>query len=143
MDNALKCILSTIAGAIISLLGGWDVWLASLSIFMLIDIAVGLAKSILHRSDKSKRGGLSSASMFRGGIKKLVILLIVALGALLDRVISPEKTYIRSAVAAYYIANEGLSILENVAACGIPLPRILYSALDILKKDSENHKKNS
>lgn len=73
MDNILKCIVSTVAGSVIGLLGGWDAWLASLSVLMLIDIAVGLVKAILHRSDKSKRGGLSSASMFRGGIKKLVI----------------------------------------------------------------------
>lgn len=143
MADVIKCIFSTVAGAIVSLLGGWDAWLTSLAVLMLIDILVGLLKSILHRSDKSNSGGLSSASMFRGGIKKLVILLIVALGTLLDQVISPENAYIRSAVVAYYIANEGLSILENVAACGVPLPRILYSALDVLKKDSESDKKDS
>ena len=141
MADITKCIFSTVAGAIVNLLGGWDAWLTSLVILMLIDIVVGLAKSIMQRSDKSKSGGLNSASMFRGGIKKMLILLLVALGALLDQVISPEEMYIRSAVAGYYIANESLSILENAAACGIPLPKILYSALDILKMDNDDNEK--
>ena len=141
MTDIAKCVFSTVAGAVVNLLGGWDAWLTSLVILMLIDIIVGLIKSIMQRSDKSKSGGLNSTSMFRGGIKKILILLLVALGALLDQVISPEEMYIRSAVAGYYIANESLSILENAAACGIPLPKVLYSALDILKKDDSNNER--
>ena len=88
-------------------------------------------------SNKSASGGLNSMSLFRGGIKKMFILLMVALGAVLDSIISPNEKYIRIMVASYYIANESLSILENVGACGVPLPKALYEILDTLKSDNE------
>lgn len=137
MDNTAKYIFSTIAGIIVNLLGGWDIWLASMIVLMAADVIVGVIKAVMNRSEKSKSGGLSSKSMFLGGLKKILILILIALGALLDLIVSPGNQYIRSTVAGYYIANETISILENVAACGVPLPQVLYSALDVLKNGKE------
>ena len=75
--------------------------------------------------------------MFRGGIKKMLILVMIAIGTMLDGIIAPDETYIRSVVAGYYIANESLSILENIGACGVPLPKFLFNVLDALKKDNK------
>ena len=139
MEEKIKYIVCIIAGTIVNLLGGWDMWLAALITVMLIDILTGIVKSILMHSNKSASGGLSSVSMFRGGIKKIFILLMVALGTVLDSVISPDNVFIRIMIVSYYIANESLSILENVGACGVPLPKVLYQILDSLK-DTGNHK---
>lgn len=138
MQNNIKYIFSIVSIELVHMIGGWDAWLTALSVLMAADIIVGIIKAFLLKSDKSHSGGLKSSSMFHGGIKKLLIFILVALGAILDHLISPDKMYIRSAVVAYYIANESLSILENIAACGIPLPNVLYSALDILRKQGES-----
>lgn len=129
--------ISVIGGIVINVLGGWDMWLASLIFLICTDIVVGLIKSFLCKSDKSKSGGLNSKHMFRGGIKKMLILVMIAIGTMLDGIIAPDETYIRSVVAGYYIANESLSILENIGACGVPLPKFLFNVLDALKKDNK------
>lgn len=136
MEEKIKLLVSLIFSIIIKMLGGWDIWLMALITVMILDILTGLIKAILMRSNKSESGGLSSASMFRGGIKKVFILLMVALGTVLDIIISPDDVFIRIMVVSYYIANESLSILENVGACGVPLPKVLYKILDSLKTNN-------
>ena len=137
MDEKVKYLICIIGSVMIKLLGGWDIWLASLFTVMVIDIITGIVKAVLVRSDKSQSGGLSSVSMFRGGIKKISIILMVALGTVLDRIISPNELFIRVMIVTYYIANESLSILENVSACGVPLPKALYGILDSLKNKGD------
>lgn len=139
MSEKIKWIICFISGFIVDILGGWDIWLAALLTVMVIDILTGILKAILMRSNKSESGGLSSKSMFRGGVKKIFILLMVTLGAVLDSIISPDNVFIRIMVVSYYIANESLSVLENIGACGLPLPKSLYKILDSLKDDT-NHK---
>lgn len=139
LNEKIKLIICTITSVIIKLLGGWDIWLAALFTVIIIDILTGILKSLLMRSDKSQSGGLSSQSMFRGGVKKFLILLMVALGTVLDTIIYPDEVFIRIMIVSYYIANESLSILENIGECGVPLPKALYKILDNLKdKNDEN-----
>ena len=126
------CIFCTL---IVNALGGWDLWLTSLFTVIILDILTGIVKAILMRSNKSQSGGLSSLSMFKGGIKKITILLLVALGSVLDKIITPDNAFIRTMIVSYYIANESLSILENIGACGVPLPKTLYKILDSLKSE--------
>ena len=132
----IKGTICCIGGFIVNRLGGWDIWLSSLLFLMVIDIIIGVVKSILCKSDKSVSGGLNSRSMFEGGIKKVLVLILIAVGTILDKVIAPDNTYIRSAIAGYYIGNEMISILENIGACGIPLPSIFYKIIDVLTKDA-------
>ena len=115
--DIIKGGVCLVGGMVIDLLGGWDIWLTSLIFLIVSDVIVGMIKAMLCKSDKSQSGGLSSASMFCGGVKKILILIMIALATLLDSVIIPEDSYIRSAVAAYYIANEALSVIENIGAC--------------------------
>ena len=141
MSEKIKWIICLISGFIVDILGGWDMWLTALLTVMVIDILTGILKAVLMRSNKSESEGLSSESMFRGGAKKVFILLMVALGAVLDSIISPDNVFIRIMVVSYYIANESLSILENIGACGLPLPKSLYKILDSHKDDgNHNHR---
>ena len=135
MEDKFKYLVCLISSVIVNFLGVWDAWLAALITVIILDILTGIIKAILMRSNKSESGGLSSSSMFRGGIKKLFILHMVALGTVLDSIISPDNVFIRIMVVSYYIANESLSILENVGACGVPLPKVLYKILDSLKEN--------
>ena len=136
VNEKMKFIICTITSIIVKLLGGWDIWLAALITVIIIDILTGILKSLLMHSDKSASGGLNSKIMFRGGVKKIFILLMVALGTVLDTVIYPDEVFIRIMVVSYYIANESLSILENIGECGVPLPKALYKILDNLKDDN-------
>lgn len=94
MSEKIKWIIRLISGFIVDILGGWDMWLTALLTVMVIDILTGILKAVLMRSNKSESGGLSSESMFRGGAKKVFILLMVALGAVLDSIISPDNVFI-------------------------------------------------
>ncbi len=137
MEDKIKWMVCLITGAIANILGGWDIWLISLITVIILDVLTGVIRAILMHSNKSDSGGLSSKSMFQGGVKKLFILMMVALGTVLDSIISPDNVFIRVIVVSYYIANESLSILENVGACGLPLPKILYQILDGLKNSGD------
>ena len=137
MEKKIKYILCFVSSIVVDALGGWDIWLTALITTICLDILTGIIKSLLMKSNKTLSGGLNSKSMFEGGIKRIFGLLLVALAAVLDTIISPDDTYIRVMVVSYYIANESLSILENIGACGIPLPQFLYSILDSLKNDKK------
>ena len=137
MADKTKYWIAVIGSVVIKLLGEWDIWLTSLCTVMILDIITGLLKAILLRSDKSSKGGLSSSSMFKGGFKKISIILMVALGTVLDSIITPNDVYIRVMIVSYYIANESLSILENIGACGVPLPKALYKIVDSIKDKGE------
>ncbi len=137
MEDKIKWMVCLITGAIANILGGWDIWLISLITVIILDVLTGVIRAILMHSNKSDSGGLSSKIMFQGGVKKLFILMMVALGTVLDSIISPDNVFIRVMVVSYYIANESLSILENVGACGLPLPKILYQILDGLKNSGD------
>lgn len=137
MADKIKYWFAVIGSIAIKLLGEWDIWLTSLCTVMILDVITGLLKAILLRSEKSSKGGLSSSSMFKGGLKKICIMLMVALGTLLDSIITPNDVFIRIMIVSYYIANESLSILENIGACGVPLPKALYRICDSLKNKSE------
>lgn len=137
MEKKIKYILCFVSSIVVDALGGWDIWLTALITTICLDILTGVIKSLLMKSNKTLSGGLNSKSMFEGGIKRIFGLLLVALATVLDTIISPDDTYIRVMVVSYYIANESLSILENIGACGIPLPQFLYSILDSLKNDKK------
>lgn len=84
MDDKIKYIICIIASVIVNFLGGWDMWLAALITVIFLDVITGIMKSILMHSNKSESGGLNSVSMFHGGVKKVFILLMVALGSVLS-----------------------------------------------------------
>lgn len=127
----IKLIFTAISTASAYLFGGMDAMLSILIVFMVIDFISGFTKAwALKEFDSSK--------FYIGGVKKIGILLIVAVAAQLDTIISIDSVALRTVAISYYIANEGFSILENWGALGLPLPKILKNALAKLREDDDN-----
>lgn len=138
--NNVKVFLCTmfggILGWIINLMGGWSDDLTTLLIFMGVDFILGLLiAGFWQKSNKSESGALSSWSAWKGLCRKGVSLLIVLIGYRLDVTLGVE--YIRTAVILAFIANEGISILENIGIMGVKYPEALKKALDVLTNKSE------
>lgn len=146
MDTVWDKIIKGIAvagGAIAGLYGGWSALLTVLVSVMAIDYLTGLATGIAHKSTKTESGGLSSKAGFVGLIKKGMIMAVVLLATMIDKAIGSEGMVFQSAAACFYIANEGISILENAVLLGLPVPDIMRSALDSLKKKGDATEKKT
>jgi len=121
-----QCILGAASGAVSFLLGGWTAALQALIIFIVVDYAVGVVIAMYLGELNSKKG-------FRGIAKKVLILVLVAVAHLLDGVIFEGGYFLRDAVIFFYIANEVISILENIGKTKVPIPQKLKNAVEILK----------
>lgn len=127
----LKLFLTSIATALTYIFGGMDKLLAVLLIFIVIDFISGFVKAwALKEFDSSK--------FYIGGVKKMGILLIVAIATQLDQLIAVDSIALRTIAISYYIANEGFSAIENWGAMGLPLPAALKNALAKLRKEDTN-----
>lgn len=120
--NVVLAAFAAAGGIAAYLFGPWDALLVALLAAIVLDYLTGVAVAAVQRT-------LSSAVGWRGLLKKAVILLIVCLGTLLDRLLEDSNGAVRAAVCLLYIANEGLSVLENAGALGLPLPETLKRAL--------------
>lgn len=127
-----------VAGAAIAnLFGGWTGAMTTLIILMLIDYISGLiVAGVFHKSPKSSGGALSSVVGFKGLCRKFIILLLVVVACRVDLLLNTNV--IRDATCVGFCVNELVSITENAGLMGIPLPRKLMEAIDILKGDSDN-----
>lgn len=135
-DKVIKW-LAGIAGAIAGLFGEWTTMLTILVVVMAIDYISGWIVAWCGRSPKTEGGGLSSKVGFVGIAKKGFIMLLVLLATLLDRAIGNETMVFQSSLVFYYIANEGLSILENAALMGVKFPEKLRKALEALREKED------
>jgi len=123
----MKEVFNTVM-AFIYLIGGLDVAMACLLVAIVLDYISGIIKAYECKVLSSKIG-------FRGILKKVGVLLVVMLAVLIDRV-TGETGAIRTLVIYYFVANEGLSIVENLAEAGIPIPKSIKKALKALKKEN-------
>lgn len=121
--------LSSISTIFIYLIGGIDVAFKSLCIIIVIDYITGIISAIKSKKLNSKVG-------FWGIVKKLLYFAMVVLGVILDRIMGSNGT-IRTLILYFLIANDGLSILENLAKIGIPIPKKLLDILEQLKEKGE------
>lgn len=127
----IKLFYTAVCTALAYIFGGMDKMLTILLVFIAIDFISGFVKAwALKEFDSSK--------FYIGGVKKIGILLIVAVAAQLDQLISIDSMALRTVAVSYYIANEGFSILENWGAMGLPLPKALKNALAKLKEDEDS-----
>ena len=126
-----------IVGSLItSLFGGWSEAMTTLLIFMMLDYATGLVVAgVFHKSPKSENGALESKAGWKGLCRKGMILLFVLVGHRLDLVIG--ASYIKDAVCIAFIVNELISLIENAALMGVPIPQIITKAIDLLQKAEE------
>ena len=129
--------VACVGAAIASLLGGWTGAITTLVILMLIDYITGIiVAGVFHASPKSSGGALSSAVGFKGICRKFVILLIVVVACRVDLLL--DTNIIRDATCIGFCANELVSITENAGLMGIPLPRKLVEAIEILRGDNDH-----
>ena len=127
----LKIFYTAVCTSLAYIFGGMDTMLSILIVFMTIDFISGFIKAwVLKEFDSSK--------FYIGGVKKIGILLIVAVAAQLDLLIAIDGAALRTVTVSYYIANEGFSILENWGEMGLPLPEPIKNALAKLRKDNKN-----
>ena len=129
MKHIVSNIISVILTTTIYLLGGLDIALKSLLIIIVIDYVTGILSAIYNKNLNSKIG-------YKGIIKKFSYLFIIALSVIIDNVLGQTGT-IRTLVIYFFVANDGLSILENVAEMNIPLPKKLIDVLEQLRKKGD------
>ena len=114
-------ILSVLGGIFGYMYGEMNGLLATLIVVVVIDYITGLIKAAITHT-------LSSGVGFRGILKKMLIMLVVALAHLVDNCVGSGETW-RNIAIVFYISNEGLSILENCVVCGLPVPDKLKEIL--------------
>lgn len=123
-------VLGVIAAAATYLFGPWDAMIMVLLAVTALDYATGVACAAVAKE-------LSSSVGFKGLVKKVFTFVLVALAAMLDKLVPSTNGAVRSAVCMFYIANEGISILENAGGLGLPLPNALKKALLKLQEKEE------
>lgn len=123
-------IIGTLTGF---LLGGYDGFLYTLLSLIFIDYLTGVMVALI-------KGQVSSEIGFKGILKKMLILIMLAMGNLLDKNLFGGGDAIRTAVIFFYTANEGISILENLTAIGFPIPTKLKEVLTQLSEQEKEHK---
>jgi len=132
-DKTISGIIAVIGSIANYLFGGWDMALKALITFMLLDYILGV---ICGYKEKE----LSSEVAFYGILKKVTILIVVVLGASIDKVLNMQGVA-RSMVVFFYAGLEGISILENTARMGVPIPEKLKDALIQLKEGNKKEVK--
>ena len=139
MKNIFSTFIGIIGSTLASLLGGWDMALQTLIIFMTIDYITGLmVAGIFNKSTKTKHGALESVAGWKGLCRKGVALLIVLIACRLD--LLTGANLIRDAVVIAYCTNEAISIIENAGLMGVPIPTRLTKAIEALKsKEDDNN----
>lgn len=128
--EAAQFAFAALGGALGAVLGGWDGFLYALIVFVVVDYLTGVMVAVLNKK-------LSSSVGFHGIFKKIVIFALVAVGHIIDANVIQEGSVIRTAVIFFYLSNEGISILENVSAIGLPVPQKLKDVLEQLKDHKE------
>ncbi len=124
--NTFNFIFAGICSVLTYLFGAWDVCLIVLVVFMVLDYITGLINAWMHCRLNSKIGA-------RGIAKKALIFMVLIVAVLLDRLLNNGIWVFRTLVCYFYIANEGISILENCGKCGVQLPEKLIRTLEQLK----------
>lgn len=134
-------ILSAIGGAIASFFVTMPPLVWILIAVMTIDYITGLICGAMGKSQKTENGYLASHAAFQGLLKKALIILVVTLAYLLDLAVSKGEGIqfeaVMGATCLWFIASEGLSVLENVANMGVPVPKILMQLLEIMRSKGE------
>ena len=134
-------ILSAIGGAIASFFVNMPPLVWILIAVMTMDFITGLICGAMGRSKKTENGYLASHAAFEGLMRKVLIIFVVLLAAALDAAVSKgagiQFEAVVGATCLWFIASEGLSILENVASMGVPVPKIMLKLLEIMKQKGD------
>ncbi|EJT6481053.1 phage holin family protein [Clostridium perfringens] len=126
----LRILVVAIGTGFTWLFGAWDTPLVVLIVFMTLDYVTGFTRGYINKE-------LSSDVGLKGIARKCVIFVVLIVAVMLDRLMNTGNWLFRSLVCYFYIANEGLSLLENSAALGVPIPTKLKDALAQLKEGNK------
>lgn len=126
----IKGVFVAIGGWLAWFFGGFDGVLIALCAFAVLDYLTGVIAAIAEKNVDSRIG-------FKGIAKKVIMFLVVGAAAILDAYVLGGNSPIREIVIVFYIANEGISIIENSARLGLPIPQKLIDVLEQLKKQGE------
>ena len=128
--EAAQYAFAALGGALGAVMGGFDGFLYALVVFVVVDYITGLMAAAVEKK-------LSSEVGFKGIFKKVIIFSLVAVRHIVDTHIIEEGSVLRTAVIFFYLSNEGISILENAARTGLPIPGKLKAVLEQLREEKE------
>ena len=132
----IQIVLAAVGGSVGWFLGGCDGLLRALVVFIAVDYATGVMCAVAdHR--------LSSEIGFRGICRKVLMFVLVGVGHVIDENVIGSGSMLRTAVLFFYLSNEGISLLENAAHLGLPVPERLKDVLEQLHDRAENTKPKS
>ena len=126
--NDISIVFGLVGGFVCNFLGGWDMLLKSIVILMVLDYVTGLLKAIYNKE-------LSSEIGFKGLIRKITIFIVIATAYVIQGIMGDEIP-LREIVILFFIANEGISLIENASEF-IPIPEKLKDILIQLKKEGD------
>lgn len=129
MDNIISYIklgIVTLGTLFTWIFGAWDIPLVTLVVFIFLDYLTGVIKGCANKNLCSNIG-------LRGIVKKVLILVVLLVAVMLDRLLDNGVWMFRTLICYFYISNEGISILENCADLGVPIPDVLRKTLKQLK----------
>lgn len=124
----ISSAFSFIATGFMFLIGGFDLAFKTLVIVMLLDYITGVISAIYHKKVNSKIG-------FKGILKKSLYFVVIILATLLDILLN--QNVIRYVVIYFFVANDGISIIENIAKCNVKLPNKVLEVLEQLKNEND------
>ena len=134
--SSIQLVFTAIGGWLGYFLGGCDGLLYALLLFVSLDYVTGVLCAIADRK-------LSSRVGFKGICRKVLIFALVGVGHVLDTHIIGTGSILRTAVIFFYLSNEGLSLIENAAYLGLPIPKKLKAVLEQLhdraEKEDDDH----
>lgn len=122
----LKIIVAALGTGFTWLFGSWDLALKILIVFMILDYSTGVIRAWINKEVSSEIG-------LKGIARKGVIFVVLIVAVMLDRLLNTGTWVFRTLVCYFYIANEGISLLENCAGLGLPIPSKIKDALAQLK----------
>lgn len=128
--TTIQVVFAGIGGWLGWFLGGCDGLLYALLAFVVIDYITGIMCAVVDKK-------LSSEVGFKGIFKKVLIFALVGIGHILDTRVIGNGSVMRTAVIFFYLSNEGVSLLENAAYLGLPIPQKLKSVLEQLHDRAE------
>ncbi|MBS4899911.1 MAG: phage holin family protein [Clostridiales bacterium] len=123
--NMIQLAFTAVGGWLGYFLGGCDGLIIALLLFLVIDYITGVMCAVVGRK-------LSSAVGFKGIFRKVIIFMLVGMANIIDVQIIKSGSVIRTAVIFFYLSNEGLSLIENAAHLGLPVPDKLKTVLEQL-----------
>ena len=132
--TTIQVIFAGIGGWLGWFLGGCDGLLIALLAFVVIDYITGVMCAVVDKK-------LSSAVVFKGIFKKILIFALVGVGHILDTMVIGTGSVLRTAVIFFYLSNEGISLIENAGHLGLPIPAKLKAVLEQLHDRSEKEDK--